>query len=237
MAGGSAKRSHERRDRLARALAATEGSAPANGLCGACADFLGMPGASLMVIVAGAPSLLCASDPLSRRLEDVQHTLGEGPCLDAHRTGRPVSEPDLAQSRRARWPAFGVEALAAGAAALFSYPMRVGAVGVGALSLYRSRAGDLSGDQAADAQAMAEVAAGLVLALQAQARGSALSADLEALAGYRAEVHQASGMVSVQLEVSVGEAMVRLRAYAFANARPLADVAGDVVARRLRLDA
>ncbi|MGB0094384.1 MAG: ANTAR domain-containing protein [Solirubrobacteraceae bacterium] len=51
-----------------------------------------------------------------------------------------------------------------------------------------------------------------------------------------AEVHQATGMISVQLGVSMDEAFVRLRAHAFAAGRSLKAVAGDVVARRLRLE-
>lgn len=236
MPDGDGTRGRERRERLARAFAAAEGSSPADGLCGTCAEFLGTPGASLMVMAAGVPTLLCASDPLSTRLEDLQHTLGEGPCIDAHRSGRLVSEPDLAGAAEPRWAAFAPEALAAGAAAVFSYPMRIGAVSLGALSLYRTRTGNLSDDQHADAQAMAEVSASLVLDLQAQARGGALSLDLDALVSYRSEVHQASGMVSVQLEASVAESMVRLRAHAYATGQTLAEVAADVVAGRLRLD-
>ena len=55
-------------------------------------------------------------------------------------------------------------------------------------------------------------------------------------ATYRAEVHQASGMISVQLNVSLAEALVRLRAHAYAQERPIAEVAADVVARRLRFE-
>ena len=59
---------------------------------------------------------------------------------------------------------------------------------------------------------------------------------LEAGGNFRFVVHQASGMVAAQLEIGVGEALVRLRAYAFANDRSLSEVAEDVVARRLRLE-
>ena len=48
-------------------------------------------------------------------------------------------------------------------------------------------------------------------------------------------VHNAAGAVSIQLGVTITEALVRLRAYAFSNDRPLRDVAEDVVARKLRL--
>ena len=86
-----------------------------------------------------------------------------------------------------------------------------------------------------DALVMAEVTVNSVLAMQAGAPAGTLGADLEMLAIHRAEVHQASGMVSAQLGVGVAEALVRLRAHAYAEGRPLADVAADVVTRRLRL--
>jgi hypothetical protein len=70
--------------------------------------------------------------------------------------------------------------------------------------------------------------------MQARAPRGALAGELEAGSDFRFVVHQASGMVSAQLEVSVGEAMVRLRAYAFATDRLLTDIAEEVVARRLR---
>jgi AmiR/NasT family two-component response regulator len=53
---------------------------------------------------------------------------------------------------------------------------------------------------------------------------------------HRVEIDQATGMLTVQLGVSAGEAFARLRAYAYSRDRRLADVAGDIVARRLRLD-
>lgn len=225
----------ERMARLATAVQAARGVDPAAGLCHACVELLGVSGVSLMVMSDGLPSLLAASDPVGARLEDLQHSLGEGPCVEAHTSGRAVSEPDLG-ARLARWPAFGPEAHAAGAAALFSFPLRVGGVRLGALTLHQAATGRLSDDQHADAGLLAGLAASAILDIQAAAPPGQLSPDLEMLASHRAEVHQASGMLSVQLGVSVGEALVRLRAHAFAAERSLADVAADIVARRLRLD-
>jgi len=102
--------------------------------------------------------------------------------------------------------------------------------------LYRDRTGPLTDDQYADALVLAGVAARSVLALQAQAAPGTLSTELEAGANFRFVVHQASGMVAVQLRVGVGEALARLRAYAFGNDLLLIDVAEAVVARRLRLE-
>ena len=62
-----------------------------------------------------------------------------------------------------------------------------------------------------------------------------MAEELEAGADFHFVVHNAAGMVSVQEQISVTEALIRLRAFAFSNDRLLAEVAGDVVARRLRL--
>jgi hypothetical protein len=223
----------QRRARIERALAHTDGAGPAAGLCRACTELVQVGGSSVMVMLGGEAGLMCASDAVALRLEDLQQTLGEGPCMEAHRTHMPVLEPDLAGS--ARWPAFAREAVTAGAASLFSFPMRIGAVSLGALSIYRAQSGDLTDDQYLDARAMAQAAAVAVVALQDRADGEELGPDLDVLASHRAEIHQAAGMVSVQLEVNVAEAMVRLRARAYADGRSLAEVAADVVARRLSL--
>src|ERR1051325_385403 len=124
----------------------------------------------------------------------------------------------------------------AGALAVFGFPLQLGAVQLGALNLYRDRPGPLSDDQYADALVLAGVAARAVLAIQAQAPPEALAPEFELEANFRFVVHQASGMVAVQLGVGVGEALIRLRAYAFANDRPITEVAEDVVGRRLRFD-
>jgi hypothetical protein len=110
----------------------------------------------------------------------------------------------------------------------------VGAVRLGALNLYRDRPGPLTNEQYCDALALASVAARAVLAMQAGAPPGVLAAEFAQGANLRFVVHQASGMVAVQLGSSLGEAMVRLRAYAFANERLLDDVAAAVVRRELR---
>jgi hypothetical protein len=102
--------------------------------------------------------------------------------------------------------------------------------------LYCDRPGPLTDDQHADALVMADIAAELVLAMQANAPPGRLAEELEAGADFQYVVHQASGMVAVQLAISVAQALIRLRGYAFGNDRPLAEVADDVVARRLRFD-
>jgi hypothetical protein len=227
-------------DRLLRILARlSAGSAapePAR-LCEVCADVALMTGAGIMLMTGDVQQgSVCSSNAVSNLIEELQYTLGEGPCVDAHQENRPVSEPHLAESGATRWLAFTPPAVAAGARAVFGFPLQVGGVRLGALNFYRDEPGPMTDDQYADSLVLADVAAQAVLGMQAQAPPGALGAELEEGANFRFVVHQASGMVAAQLGVSVGEALVRLRAYAFGNERLLADVAEAVVARKLRLD-
>jgi hypothetical protein len=180
---------------------------------------------------------LCTTNEMSDLIEQLQYSLGEGPCVDAYRQDYPVLEPDLAQPSTLRWLAFAPPAIAAGVRAVFGFPLQVGSVRLGALNLCRDRPGPLSDDQHADALVMASIAAQAVLVLQTGAGPDGLASELEAGADFHYVVHQASGMVAAQLEVGVGQALVRLKAYAFGNDRHLAEVATDVVARKLRFDA
>ena len=207
-------------------------------LCEVSAEVTGMSGAGIMLMSGDVPSgAVCTTDDVSRLIEELQYTLGEGPCVDAYHQDRPILEPDLVEPRAPRWMAFASPAIAAGARAVFGFPLQVGAVRLGALNLYRDRTGPMSNEQHADALVMADVSAAAVLMMQANAPPGKVAVELESGSDFRYIVHQASGMVAVQLNVSIAQAMIRLRAYSFGNDRPLTEVAGDVVARRLRFDA
>ncbi len=179
---------------------------------------------------------VCSTDELSALIEELQFTLGEGPCVDAHRQDRPAGEPDLARPHTPRWPAFSPHAVDAGVNAIFAFPLRLGGARLGALDLYRDQAGRLTDEQHGDTLAMADITTRAILAVQANAPPGRLATELEDCADFHYVVHQASGMVAAQLEISVGEALIRLRAHAFGNDRRLAQVADDVVARTLRFD-
>jgi GAF domain-containing protein len=150
-------------DRLHRLLAAL--SAGGNvwssaRLCGACPGIVGVNGAGVMLMSGDIPrGSLCTTDEVSQLIEELQYTLGEGPCVDAYQQDRVVAEPDLADPVTRRWPAFTPPALQAGVRAVFGFPLRVGTVHLGALNLYRDCPGPLSGDQHADALVVADVAA------------------------------------------------------------------------------
>jgi AmiR/NasT family two-component response regulator len=102
--------------------------------------------------------------------------------------------------------------------------------------VFRAEPGSLSPGEYREAMTFADVAVTTLLDGQARATPGADADGLDDVMGQRAELYQAQGMVSVQLGVSLADALARLRAYAFAEGRPLGDVARDVVARRLAFD-
>jgi hypothetical protein len=206
-------------------------------LCVACAAATEMTGAGIMLIADDGPhGSICTTDAVSALIEELQFTLGEGPCLDAHREQRPVAEPDLAHPDVGRWASFTPPVLASGVRAVFGFPVSVGDVRVGALNLYRDRPGPLTDDQRADAVLVARIAGRAIIDMQADAAPGVLGADLEVGTNFQFVVHQAVGMVAVQLGVGVAEALLRLRAHAFSTDQLVTDVARDVVGRRLRFD-
>lgn len=207
-------------------------------LCTACAEITGMTGAGIMLMSGDVPrGSVCTTGDVSHLIEELQYTLGEGPCVDAFNDDVPVLEPDLANPELARWLAFTPPALEAGIRGIFGFPMQIGAVRLGALNLYCDRPGALTDEQHANALTMAGIAAQAVLILQAGAPAGTLAAELAASADFQSVVHQASGMVAAQLDVSVAHALIRLRAYAFGNDRALKDVAQSVVRREVRFNA
>ena len=226
-------------DRLHRILAelSAGGEAwPTARLCAVRPGIAGVNGAGVMLMSGDIPrGSLCSTNAVSHLIEELQYTLGEGPCVDAYQQGQVVTESDLAEPAPPRWLAFTPPALEAGVRAVFGFPLRVGTVRLGALNLYRDRHGPLTGDQHADALAVADVAARWVLEAQAGASPGAVAAELEAGADFHFAVHNAAGIVSVQQQISITEALIRLRAYAFSNDHLLANVAEDVIAHRLRL--
>jgi GAF domain-containing protein len=228
----------DRRLRLLGLLTDGTGEIATSSLCALSARVTGMSGAGIMLMAGDvAQGSLCASNDVASLIEDLQFQLGEGPCVDACREARPVLESDLVHPDPPRWMAFSTPAVDAGVRAVFGFPLHLGEVRLGALNLYRDRRGPMSDEQHGDALVMADIVVRAVLAMQANASPGQLAAELETSADFQYVVHQASGMVAVQLGVSVAQALIRLRAHAFSNDEPLARVAEDVVDRRLRFDA
>ena len=193
----------------------------------------GTDGASVSLSGAGdVLSPVWATDSTARALEERQLTLGEGPCLEAAASRRPVLVEDLRIPAvgRSAWPAFVGDITNLGIRALFAFPLQMGVIVLGTLELYRREAGGLSHQELGSALNTADLLAGVLLGL-----GVSPAAD-DVVPHHRLVVHQAAGMLTVQLDVSIEDAMVRLRGRAFSQGRSINEVAADVVSGRLRFE-
>ena len=200
-------------------------------LCQRCLVEAHADGVGLAVISSeGVPEPSFVSDARSRLIEDLQFTLGEGPCVDAVRSGSPVLLDDVRAVTDAtlRWPTFAQEAEASGVRAVFAFPVRVGAIALGTLDLYRSQPGTLDAEELAAVLGTVDRIAAVLLDV------SAAGADGVTEPTYRMVVHQAAGMVMAQTGTNIASALARLRATAFSEGVVINDIAADVVAGRRR---
>jgi hypothetical protein len=208
-------------------------------LCREALDAVDVDGAGLsMMTSAGHRGTVCATDDVARQIEDLQFALGEGPCFDAFTGGGPMFIEEMKAPHvpeGGRWPVFIKAVAAAGVDALFAFPLLIGAIPLGAMDLYRRRPGPLTEVQLRAAWRIADAAAEALLDVRSGTAMDLPADTAPAGASYRLEVHQATGMVSVQLGVSMEEAFLRLRAYAYARDLRIDDVARAVVAMDLQL--
>jgi hypothetical protein len=229
-------------EQLVAALGGERWLEAADRLCQACVRLLDVDAAAISLVFDGANAgTLGSSGPPARMYDELQFTLGEGPCLDSVALRAPVLAVDLADPNDARWPLYGPALLAYQIRGVYAMPVLVAGEYVGALDLFRANPGSLATEQLAGALAAAELAAMPVLDLMDTDLQAAVSdptsnawAELNALS--RAEVSQATGMLMAQLGIEAAEALVRLRAHAYATDRSATDVARDILNRRLRLE-
>lgn len=214
---------------FARQAARVRGAA----LCSACVDVLAVSGVGISVMAVDETQQLCSSNSTVAALEEVQFTTGEGPCRDAFRQRRAVMAPLFDREAASRWPEFVGLATERGVSAIFAYPLGAYGANIGVLAIYQHQPGALSLTQGHDTLALTSVVTETILGLR---DGQVPATALDEAVSYRAELYQASGMVAVQLRIPASEAMLRIRAHAFAAGESLGIVAAAIVSRSLRLD-
>jgi GAF domain-containing protein len=208
-------------------------------VCLACPTAMNVDGAGISLLSYGRINAVAASDELAEEIEGLQALFGEGPCYDALATRGPVLAPDLSiASARERWSSFAPDALDAGARAVFGFPVIFRGDPLGALDLYSRTPGELTDEDLGQALLLADIAAIAVHDLSVRAHPSSPTTNWSNRNGWSqpAVVHQACGMTSVHLGISVDEALARLEAHAFSMGRSIIEVAGDIVHTRMRLE-
>jgi hypothetical protein len=205
-------------------------------LCRAAGRALPAMGVGVIVMSeSGEPATAASSGPDCEAIQELQFTLGEGPCLDAYALRRPVLTSDLATVSRTRWLGYGPAAQDRGVGAVFAFPLQVGAARLGAMDVYRDHPGALSPRSLSEALSFADVAVRALLDAGRPDEDDNLP-GLDDLLESRLEVYQAQGMLMVQLGAGLDEAMSRLRAYAYSRNRRVSDVADDILSRRLTFE-
>jgi hypothetical protein len=200
-------------------------------LCSACVSDTGVDGGGVSVLSKDGTSVtLVATDEVSAVVAELQFTLGEGPCFEAAAQGTAVLVADLADPRTgaaARWPVFIAEARRVGVNAVFTFPIHVGEVTLGTLDLYRETPGRLDERQVESGFTTVSAMGDRLLELESPVSSGRRT--------YPMIVHQAAGMVMVQLGCGIDEALVRLRATAYADGLSVAELAAAVVGGRRRI--
>jgi hypothetical protein len=230
-------------DQLIAAVGDHRGLAAADQLCLACVMLFDVEAAAISAVYDGINmGTVGVSSPSARRYDELQFTYGEGPCLDAVHSRGPVASADLAHPKELRWPAFRPALVAHTIRSVYAAPVVVAGEYVGALDLFRTLPGDWHAETSAGALIAAQMATVPFMDLLADDSVAAISdpasdAWTELSQFARAEVSQATGMLVAQLDVTPSQALVRLRAHAYATGRSATEVARDIIERRLRLDA
>lgn len=200
-------------------------------VCRATTRHLSLWGAVINLISrSGLDCLVASSDKSSQRMGELPFNVGEGPCLDAFAQGRPVLVPDLAATAGRQWFAYASAALGLGVGAVFAIPLHVGAVRLGVLEAYSDRPRGLEGEEIAMLLNFAVIGTELLLDSQHDGPDAAVEGRLSLGLDHRAEVYQAQGMVMVEMDIDLAEALIRMRARAFSRDALLIDVARDIIA-------
>jgi hypothetical protein len=206
-------------------------------LCTVAKEITELSGAGIFLTSAGDQhTQLCTSNSTAQELMDLEITFDEGPGEEASRSGVANEEANLMSPESSNWTFYSPEAVSVGARAVFGFPVNIGAVRFGALCLYRDEPGPLSQAQSSDGYLMASVIGRAVLAMQAGASGNALAGELQGQSSFEFTVHQAAGMLAVQGALSVKDALVAIRSYAFATKTAPSALAERVVTRQIHFD-
>lgn len=199
-------------------------------------ELLGSGAAVSVMTELGLPAMAVGSDARTEMIEELQATLGEGPCMAAFHSRLPVLVPDIEAEAALRWPGYSPAVRALGVRAVFAFPLQVGTARLGAFDVFRVESGPLTPAALESALSFAEEATRTLLDGQEKSGDAATPGGVAEASDAHLVVHQAQGMVMIQLGVGLTEALARMRAYAYVSDRSLGAVAREIVARTITLE-
>jgi hypothetical protein len=221
---------------IAEALSLVSFSAdPGETLCTCCRDLLGVDGVSISLASSLDLASVCTTNVSIAAFEELEFTLGEGPAPDALLSREPSSPEHLPAELAEGWPTFNAAVGETGLRRVHAFPLTVGAASLGVLTLFSKSTARLSAAQHDDALTTADALVHVILAAHGATPAGTEPVTVRDAGSFRAEIHQASGMLSEQIGCSVADGLIQLRGQAYALGKPIAELASDVIHRRVRL--
>ncbi len=187
----------------------------------------GADGAGVTWVVENQPTTVSASGEFVHRLDEIQYTLDEGPCLEAYRSQEVVLVENLEQEPR--WPRFRAAAAGYGLGGVVAAPLTAHGARLGALNIYTKTRWVLDEASAATSALFAEQAAIVLANAEAFARVTSAATNLgEALAS-REIIDMAKGIVMARQGCDPETAFDVLRQMSQTEHRKLREVARMLV--------
>jgi GAF domain-containing protein len=183
---------------------------------------------------AGELQVMASTSDGSQLMETLQLEAGAGPCVDCFRTGAVVAIHDIAD-QASQWPLFQSSALSQGFRSLHAVPMRLRRRTIGAMNLFGSDIGPLTSENAAIAQAFADVATISIIQERAARENALINDQLRRALNSRILIEQAKGVIAQSSQVDMQTAFARLRSYARSHNQTIYETAEKVVNLRITL--
>lgn len=185
--------------------------------------------ASVSVLANGTPQTVASSSDRVLAIDAEQYAAGEGPCLEAARTGQAVrvSVDELGD----RWPRFARSARIAGVASYLSCPLVIDERLAGSLNLYSEHGHGFRQLDEAVLRLYVTAASAAIANARRYAEARRLAGQLRQALDSRAVIDQAMGMLMVTRNMNPEQAFEELsRQSQNANVK-LRDLAARIVER------
>lgn len=206
-------------------------------LSGPFALALPMGGVAISTFGALCPSeTVSATDEVAIRVDEIQFDLSEGPCWTALATDAPVLETDLVQRPNPEWPAFNEAVRREPVGAVFAFPVAFGPFPLGAVDVYVPQPATIEDDTVRQAMTLASAVSRRVLRRALRSVADEDDALLDRSPSSRRVVHQATGVVLAQLDISPEDAYLLLQGHAFARRTTMRRVAEEILDGTVRFE-
>ena len=210
---------------------------PTEKICDVAAEVLKCDIVSICLTIANTFNPVATTDTLGTYLDEEQFVLGDGPSFSSRFSLSPIHVENFQSERSSdSYPAFSRVAIKHEVVSAHAFPLTIGSARIGALSLYWKHSVNLSADQYADCLILSTLATAELVRAQAGIDDAAIDEMFETQQLRKSVLQIAAGMTAEKLNCNVIEALVRIRALAFAQDLPVTQIAKSIVNREISID-